>query len=1182
MARDLKQHLWDDIRKLSDVIEVRSGETPKLREGDRRDVAILFLDLKDFTSLSEGMDSEAVYLLLNSLMKTLSDVVEAFGGYVDKIEGDRIMALFGALSAAENDSARAVNCALRMMETIREANDILDQIGVKITVRGGITYGTVTVAPDPSGHLTAIGDQVNLASRLEEAASNNTIFVSAQVSRQCGDIFEWEDLGEMPIRGRKQPAHVFRPLGPGSIQHARWERAARVARSPLVGRDSEMDWLRRAWNRQMSGELGKNRLGGSRHLMLLISGEAGIGKSRIVHEFIMELKARNEPFKLLFGRTLSYAQQPFWLWVTLLRGYFKIDLGDPDGWERLNARLTELADSSGHETLMESRPYLASLLSIPVDDSSFSGLDPGTRHRETVMAIRNFIEAVAMTNRLMIVLEDLHWIDSASREVLDFVISNCSTKDPILFLCIYRPVWDTATMLDPGSYSNFAEVMEMDLEAVPRQGCRELIGHMLVKGYPQEVEDFLLERSGGNPFFLEELVLDMIEGGVLEEVNDRWEFSAPPEEVYIPTTLNNLIRSRMDRLQPVYRNGLQHCSVLGMDFLMKLYRRLHEKLMSGGEPEDIVTELARRDFLRMVGDVHETKLIFRHFLIHDSVYDTLLHRNRRILHRFAAEAIEELFADESDDLASVIAHHWERAGNQQKALQWGMKALENCRRNFQNAEGLQWADKLTGWLEENEPVDPDRIIQVLRSKHDILSLLGRRDEQLEVIESIRQLAEESGQDRFLALAYMLSGSFKSVDGRMDEAQDDFEKALELTPEDERAPVYFHQGDSFFRGSRYPEALECNEKVLALTDDFMLKTRVELAMAFICRIMGRNDEVEEHLNRGWQLLKDNAGTGLSLIRAQYFARYAGFLDNKGDTEGSLEYYVRSLELFRSCGDLSGEAMVLNNMHTIYSARGDYRKSLDVMLETERIYTQTGEQLGIAIACYNIAMTYMIMKRKEEALPYFHRYMEISDRISNELAGVYGNFGLGSLWNSEGDVEKAIRHLHKALEISNQLGSREMEAATMITLTQILAEAGRSQEARDQLRELRSEGLETGFEETIKYLEGLIILAEAGDDPEKLKEAAGLICASLEDTSGLERFEVANRNVRLAGILTRLGSRADCNQALCKGSKQLSWMLSEVDPAFLGDVIEFEELSEFLNLCNDAGCPVKLPREESDKS
>ena len=266
MSRILDSNLRNDLLKLSDVIDLPSAETPRLKDGERREVAVLFLDLKDFTSMSEGMDSEILYEMIMSVMRVLTDVIEGYGGYVDKIQGDSIMALFGARQANEKDSVRAVSCGLKMIETISEVNDIFNEIGVTISARVGISYGMVTVAPDPSGHLTAIGDVVNLASRLEKEAVPDSILVSGMVMRQCGNLFEWRDLGLTGIRGLKEQIHIYSPVGPGSIQKARWERAARVARSPMVGRQREITQLEGIWNMQTEGDVTRNRLGGSRHI----------------------------------------------------------------------------------------------------------------------------------------------------------------------------------------------------------------------------------------------------------------------------------------------------------------------------------------------------------------------------------------------------------------------------------------------------------------------------------------------------------------------------------------------------------------------------------------------------------------------------------------------------------------------------------------------------------------------------------------------------------------------------------------------------------------------------------------------------------------------------------------------------------------------------------------------------
>ena len=276
-------HNWQSMLRngLDSITETSSKSgRPQMAEGERRRVAALFLDLKDFTSLSESMDHEAVHGLVGGVMKVLVSVVDSHGGYVDKIEGDRIMALFGATYSAENDSIRAVSCAMSMLRTIQSASEFLSDHNIRISARAGIACGPVTVAPDALGHLTATGDTVNLASRLESRALEGTVLVSGRVYRQCGDFFLWEDCGRISIRGRSKTVQSWRPLGPGSEQKDRWKAAASVAVMPFTGREEEMKELNDSLELQNSGKVGFNRFGGRRHIAVHVCGPAGIGKKQ--------------------------------------------------------------------------------------------------------------------------------------------------------------------------------------------------------------------------------------------------------------------------------------------------------------------------------------------------------------------------------------------------------------------------------------------------------------------------------------------------------------------------------------------------------------------------------------------------------------------------------------------------------------------------------------------------------------------------------------------------------------------------------------------------------------------------------------------------------------------------------------------------------------------------------------
>jgi tetratricopeptide (TPR) repeat protein len=269
------------------------------------------------------------------------------------------------------------------------------------------------------------------------------------------------------------------------------------------------------------------------------------------------------------------------------------------------------------------------------------------------------------------------------------------------------------------------------------------------------------------------------------------------------------------------------------------------------------------------------------------------------------------------------------------------------------------------------------------------------------------------------------------------------------------------------------------------------------------------------------------------------------------------------------------MVLNNMHGIYSRKGDYRKSLDTLLETERIDLQTGDQLSLAIAWYNIAATCMAMQDSDRAREYYGRYLELSARISNHLGEGYGNYGLGSLCSSEGDWEKAVHHYGKAAEVFDRLGSRGMADAARLHLAGVMVDHGRTEEASGLLRELGERDTEGDYASYILYLSGLIRLAESNGDREMMEQAASDICQSLSDADGLSREDVAVRNVKLAGILRSLDRDGECRETLCKGAEILGGMMAGIDPGFIDDVIRYEGLSEFLTMCEEAGCPVRLP-------
>lgn len=1086
MHTDWQSILKEDLEKLSRAVEVRSTDIHRLRRGERREVGVLFLDLKDFTSMAETMDHETLHDLVGGVMSALSSVVEAYGGYVDKIQGDQIMALFGARTASENDSVRAVACGLRMLDTIREINESLGNAGIELAVRIGVSAGQATVAPDALGHLTAMGDAVNVASRMESTAEVNTLQVPEHVRHSCGELFEWKDLGTVPIKGKSKEMHVFSALGPGSVQKARWERASRIARGLLVGRESELVLLEELWSKQESGATGTSRLGGSRHIILKVAGEAGIGKSRLAHDFLLGKQKDSGKFTILRGQTMTYAQPPFWLWISLIRDYLDIDLGDSEASEKLVQCIDRIAgqldDESAEKELRSSTPFLAELLSIPAEHS-LDAIDDGMRYREKIIAVRNLVRATGLLHRTVLLLDDLHCIDSASLELLEFIASNCDTRVPLLFMLLHRPFCDSSPF--PDFPDGYAETVELTIPPIPDDSCRQLMGYMLGSTVSSFAMDFLLQRSAGNPFFLEELVLDLIESGKMIEKEGVWELAGLPDEIYVPSSLNGLIRSRIDRLPPDRKEGLQYCSVLGMEFLMLLYRRLHEKLIHRGDAEGILSELVRKDFLNSVQETTGLKYVFRHILIHDSAYDSLLFHNRRSLHRCVAEAIEELFSDEADSLSPVIAWHWERSGERRRAIEWGIRALHNCTRTFENEEGLEWAARLTGWLEggidENECIGQQ--LSVWQDQSRILIVQSRYEKVLELLDGMEELAGGStATSEWMLKIRSTRGEALRLLGKPEEARREFELALELVTvvgdelresvilgnlglvmndrgEPARAQKYFDRalriaresgnlaeegcalnylGNHYYHQGFTDKAISCFEQALDLARcaGERRSEGIDLSnLGNLFRIKGRMEGAMEHFQSALGIARevgDRHSEGVILTSISLLHTSSGRIDE------ARRCNLEALDIARETGIRHFEASVLGTLGSQHHVQGSLDKALEYFEEALRIHREIGSPDGEGIQLRYIGLLLIDLDRIGEADEYCRGALKIHRNTDNQRDIGRDLAGMGRISWKNGRIPEAAEFFLQALEISEKVGDRVAEGTTLAMMADLCLE------------------------------------------------------------------------------------------------------------------------------------------------
>jgi len=1062
-----------------------SRAMPRLAEGERRHVAALFLDLKDFTSLSESMDHEAVHSLVGGVMKVLSRVVDSHGGYVDKIEGDRIMALFGAKTAGENDSIRAVCCAVAMMRTIQGAGEYLDSRGISISARAGIASGTVTVAPDALGHLTAMGDTVNLASRLETMAEEGMVLVSGRVHRECGDFFTWKETGERTVKGRRDAVQTWAPTGPGPVQLGRWRTGMGVGPPPISGRSRELEMLDGLFRAQEECSTGANRLGGARHLLAVVTGPGGIGKTRLVEDYLRWTDPRNR--LVLRGYAGSFARPPFDIWLSLLRSFAEITPGTPDPGrilsEKLHAAAFSLDSPEAAEALRRSAEPLASLLSMEEDHEPGMEDRSGDMDLKIVTALRDMIRALASGSMVTVVLENCHNCDSASREALSFILTNCHQSIPLVVVAIGRnePDWTIA-----GSTDDYCDTRSIEPEPLSELDCRGLIRGVIGDDLPDPTVDWLNRRSGGNPGYLIELLRYLADSGRLEKTPRGWSLEDPGEET-VPDSLAGIISSRVDRMEPSLRKVLQYCSVLGEEFTyahFEIYARMAGLERTGMEK---LEKLRSSGFLQIRNEPGGPACSFGNPLFRLTALDTLLFFNRKTLHRLAAESAIALLGDNSYGASPEIACHFRAAGMMTEAVEWGIRAMDLYASAYRHQEVETWSEKLLEWVDGR---DRKWLFQVLKRFEASLAATGATGRRENLLTRLLKLAEDpccSGElawvlreyggyhyitgnpgkaaamyNRALALADRQGnlelqsdilnrlGEIACTSGKIQRAEKYYAMALDIAEtagsSNRAASALICMGNLHLNRGKASEALEHYRRAEGITDSRQVRMQITANMGMTLSILERGDEA---LERFREALLESRETGDRIAEGAILGNMGILLQNRGSMDEALDSFEAALTIARETGNRKGEGIVLGNMGILHNHQGRLIKARECYSRSLELRRGSGNKRGQAVALLNMGSLDLELGSIRSARDCFRSALEISREIMNPSDEAVALGNLGQVYLREGNLEDAENSARDSVAISESTGARKNLASGLQTLGTVLLEKGDMEGARDSL-------------------------------------------------------------------------------------------------------------------------------------
>jgi class 3 adenylate cyclase/tetratricopeptide (TPR) repeat protein len=981
-------------------------------EGENRVLTILFADLTGSTARTAGLAPEDGAALVDQVLKAMVDAILRYEGRINRLLGDAVLAFFGTPVAHENDPERAILAALELREAVQT-------LGLDVTA--GINTGEVylgAIGAEQHREITAQGPVVVLAARLRERAQPGQILVGETVYRHTRRAFEFA-AHRVEAKGFAEPVAAYEVLRP--LPRPEKVRGIEGLHAALIGRDRELDQLKEALAEVQAG----------RGQVACVIGEAGVGKSRLIAELkeVALTPQKDQPLPLwLEGRCLDVGMTvSYWPFLDLLRPYIGL-LPEEDEHSRgrriiaaVEALVTQgaLTPTRAQEML----PLLGNLLSARFGsalDERLTHATPEQIKHQTFLALVDLIVAFAHQQPAVVVLEDLHWADSLSLDVMSLLMDALRLA-PLFLVCVYRPerehkCWHLAAIATRKCHERFTEVHLKELTA---QQSRRLVESLLhIEALPPAVKEQILAKTQGNPFFVEEVVRSLIDGGLVYHDGEVWRAREEITALAVPESVQSVILSRVDRLEAGVKHVLQSAAVIGRLFQRRLLGQVTQKQ---AELDQVLQELEDRQLIYEERAIPEEEYSFEHVLTQETVYHNILRRRRVVFHQKVAEGIELLYASSLAGYFEQLAHHYEQAGVDEKTVEYLLKAGEKARRTNLHEVGLACYQKALAYL-------------------NAAPMGGFWDDWR--LEAQRGLARTS---------YFL--------GDVAAAESHIRRAIEVgtalrRPARELVGLYAWLGDSLFWQGRPEEHLRVCEEGLALLGDDVESTEAALmnaSLAILLADKGNAAKAREYNYRNATFLRhlpyseelrdvysfvvaqlamdkrvDEAREWLGVMRdlaeqyqdvamlASYEIRAAMLHASLGDLAGALAHSERSTMLFEQCdaNDLSLSIYVtaalslqLGDLHTAGQQAQRGRHSV-----------QQGSTKGWLQAAFTwqLGVIALAEDTHDRALEYLHNAVQIAGDVDPKWR-VAIRASLARAYLRRGDAAEAVQHFEEALSL-----------------------------------------------------------------------------------------------------------------------------------------------------------------------
>jgi class 3 adenylate cyclase/predicted ATPase len=1015
-------------------------------EGERKQVTVLFADVKGSLELAEQVDAEEWHRILDGFFRILTEGVHRYEGTISQYTGDGIMALFGAPIAHEDHARRACYAALRLGDELhRYADELRRSRGLNFSVRMGLHSGEVVVGKigdDLRMDYTAQGLTVGLAARMEQLAEPGKTYLTEDTAKLVEGFCQLGDLGSFELKGVHEPRRVYELQAAGPL-HTSLEVAERRGLARFVGRRGEMEQLRQAWQATCAG----------RGQIVAVVGEAGVGKSRLVYEFKAPLERECrvlEAFSLVHGKASAYLPL-----IDLLRSYFGITLGDDERQrrEKITGKVLTL-----DRTLEDALPYLFSLLGIAEEAGSLAQMDPQIRRRRTLEAVKRVLLRESLDQPCLLIIEDLQWIDAETPAFLE-VMSEAVAKARLLLLVDYRPEYQ------PG-WGSKTSYTQLRLDPLGEAEARELLTSLLGEracAEGQALERLILEKTEGNPFFIEEVVQTLAEEGVLAGERGRYRLERPPSELHVPATVQGVLGARMDRLPVREKDLLQTLAAIGREFPLGLLREVagrgEEELYRG------LSHLQEGEFIYEQPALPEPEYSFKHALTQEVAYRSLLVERRKELHERTARAIEALYRDALDAHYGELAHHYGRTDNISKAVEYLHLAGEQAvqRSTYEEAigqliRGVELVATLPETRERDQQelrlqarlgdalavtrgigapaVEPtyvrardlseqlDEAPQRVRALNGLIAFYQTRSEHhraAELAEEMLRLAQETRDPAQLLVAHWVMGAGSFFRGEFSRAREHLEETIgRYDLQDYRAHEYrYSRADPGINALGYAswvlwhlgypdQALTRNREALALARELSHLFSQASALLFAPPVRSWRGESRAAVEEAEVLIAFASEHGFRFHLGTGTRDRATALADQGQLEEGIAAMRGVLDAMRAMGITVTSSGVLAPLAEAHGKAGQAEAGLVLVDEAQEFVMRTGE-----------------------------RYYEAElHRVKGELL----------LARSPSDPARAQAAFREALAVARRQSAKSWELRAATSLARLWQRQGRKDEAR----------------------------------------------------------------------------------------------------------------------------------------